>query len=65
MDEKTPQFYNLDTECPNCHFSQKGFSIPKGKKLKEMECPNCLSVGSLEESIKTTSYYDFNNGWDL
>lgn len=65
MSDLNSNFYPLDIECPNCHFSQKGFKIQKGKKLKEIECPKCWVVGELVESIRTSTYYDFNNGWDL
>lgn len=64
MSDANSEFYKLDVECPNCHFSKKGFDIPKGSKLNEMTCSNC-QLKTLVESIRTTSFYNFgNNGWD-
>lgn len=60
MSEQTQEFYTLDAECPNCHFSKKAFEIPKGKRLPELECPRCGLTEVLTESIQTGSYYDIS-----
>lgn len=58
MSETVLQSYSLDVECPNCHFIKKGFDVTRGKKLKDMECPQCGN-NTLVESIQTSSYYEF------